>query len=102
MSWLIDLLPWWLWLVFAAAAVFAIARYFGRDVAVIAAGAALVGIVAKMIRQGAKSDAEREVREADLERANEVHEQAAEVRANSDRRNDNVVELRNTDGWRRD
>lgn len=102
MSWLVDLLPWWLWLAVAAVVVFAIARYFGRDAAVIAAGAALIAVVAKMIRQGAKDDAKREARIDDLERANEIHTEASEVRAESDRRNDDPVELRNNDGWRRD
>ncbi len=102
LNFLLDLMPWYLWLVLAAVAVFFIYRYFGVKVAAGAAAFFAALVFYKQGRQAGRSDEREQAEERDQEHANDIREDAADARADSDRRNANADELRKPDGFQRD
>lgn len=104
MGTLLDLLPWYVWLVLALAIVVVVYRVFGWQWALAAAGGLLALLFYKTGREQGREAVREEVKEKDQERAIEIRDVAAEVREDAAAAAERVPAgvVRNSDGWRRD
>lgn len=107
LGWLLDALPWWLWLV--GAAVLLVATYqlwapvwvlLPRPLKVAAGGFVAIVLAYLAGRNRGAAGALQRAREKEAAHAEQITETARRARADADARN--ASGMRDDDGWRRD
>lgn len=104
MAWLVDLVPVWVWILLAIAAVYAVHRIFGWKAALGAVVAVLAFLFYARGREAGRADLKDDLKDEDNERAIDIRTTAAEVREDAAAAAERVPAgvVRDSDGWRRD